>query len=157
MLKLGGHFLSTLMTHKDFKNVDEQLIHLKNKGLIIEDEEKAKAFLSLVSYYRLSGYWFVFKKDDTGAFIDGTSFESIRRLYEFDYKLRLLISEASKSLEISLRTQFSYHLAEFDSPAALEDPNNFHANSINYYQNIGELGRLIKCAGSVGIVPSALN
>lgn len=131
------------MKHKGFKNIEDQLSHLQSKGLEVEDKENAKAFLYLTNYYRLSGYWYIFKKQGKDTFIDGTTFEQVKELYEFDYHLRLFISEATKSIEIVLRTQLAYHLAEFDSPTALENPENFFSNSVNYYQNMGELGRLM--------------
>ena len=36
----------------------EQLQQLKIRGLIIEDEPKALHLLEVISYYRLSGYWY---------------------------------------------------------------------------------------------------
>lgn len=41
---------------KTFKTIDEQIKILKDRGLIIKDEEYAKKVLLNMSYYRLSAY-----------------------------------------------------------------------------------------------------
>lgn len=43
------------MPGKEFKTVDEQLEILRSRGLAIDDTEKAKDFLLLNNYYRVSG------------------------------------------------------------------------------------------------------
>ena len=47
---------------KTFKTLDEQVEILKNKGLIIEDEEKAKEILFRENYFFISGYRHLFMK-----------------------------------------------------------------------------------------------
>ena len=52
----NSHFKLKFM--KTATNIDEQLNLLKNRGMIIEDEKKAKEILLDVGYYRLGFYWF---------------------------------------------------------------------------------------------------
>ena len=42
--------------------IEEQIILLKDRGMTIEDEEKAKEILLDIGYYRLGFYWFPFEK-----------------------------------------------------------------------------------------------
>ena len=41
--------------------VDQQITLLRQRGMLIEDEEKAKEILLDVGYYRLGFYWFPFE------------------------------------------------------------------------------------------------
>ncbi len=94
---------------------EEQLEHLKNYGLIISDHDSALSQLSTISYYRLSAYWYPFRQRDkdsniTSNFAEGTSFDDVIKLYEFDRHLRLLILDAIERIEVYIRTLITYHL-----------------------------------------------
>ncbi|MFK4863333.1 hypothetical protein ACI1T5_08925 [Lactococcus petauri] len=54
------------------KSYDEQLEILENRGLYIDDKEKASEILSNVNYYNLTGYLFQFK-DSQGNYNHGVS------------------------------------------------------------------------------------
>lgn len=41
--------------------VEEQIITLKTRGLVIENEDKAKEILKDIGYYRLGFYWYYFQ------------------------------------------------------------------------------------------------
>ena len=72
------------MGAKVFKTIDEQVEILKSKGLIIEDELKAKEILLRENYFFLNAYRGVFlKRDGTRKFIDGTTFEELYSLFKF--------------------------------------------------------------------------
>ena len=82
------------------------LANLKDKGLAIEDEEKAIAFLGHVSYFRFAAYLRPFKmNDDTGHFKPTATFGKAVALYEFDAKLRMLLFSTIQKIEISLRSK----------------------------------------------------
>mgnify|MGYP003468992462 CR=1 FL=1 len=49
---------------KSFKTIEEQIDILKDRGVIIEDEEVAKKSLANLNYYRLSAYTLTLRKDD---------------------------------------------------------------------------------------------
>ncbi|MCH4201117.1 MAG: hypothetical protein LKF87_13980 [Clostridium tyrobutyricum] len=53
---------------------DEQIRKLKGRGLIIQDEEKAKFILSNLNYYRFTAYLLPFKLDGD-IYVKGTSFK----------------------------------------------------------------------------------
>ena len=37
--------------------IDQQIEQLKNRGMIVDDDNDLRRWLSTVGYYRLSGYW----------------------------------------------------------------------------------------------------
>ncbi len=92
---------------KEWKSFKEQLALLKERGILVNDEERALNFLKTVGYYRLSGYLYPFRKLDPqnnkqrlNTFIEGTTFENVKQLYLFDKKLRqLAIPIAYKKME----------------------------------------------------------
>ena len=94
---------------------DQQIELLLNRGLIIDDVEKAKKTLADISYYRLSAYMLPFKKNVGGKIIDvfryGTKWDDIYNLYKFDRKLRLLVFDAIERIEVAVRTQIVYQLS----------------------------------------------
>lgn len=47
---------------KEAINIDEQISLLRQRGMIIDNEDKAKEVLSDVGYYRLGFYWFPFER-----------------------------------------------------------------------------------------------
>lgn len=91
----------------------EQIQLLKDRGLHFDDEEKAKNYLSNISYYRLRGYTYPFQDNslETQHFIEEVSFEQIINLYVFDRKLRLIILDAIEKIEVAFRTQIIYHFS----------------------------------------------
>ena len=109
---------------------EQQIELLKNRGLGISDEERAKRHLSNVSYYRLSAYMLPYKIMQpngivTDYFIKGTIWDDIWNLYKFDRKLRLLVFDAIERIEISLRTQIIYQLSHKYGPHWQNDNNIF--------------------------------
>lgn len=88
---------------------EDQLQILKSRGLIIHDENFAVHIFRRINYYRLSAYMLSLKSGDT--FLDGTTFEQIFALYEFDRRFRYLIMEMVEQVEIAFRTHISYHIA----------------------------------------------
>ena len=85
-------------TLKEWKNFDEQLFRLKERGLIIDDEAKALGYLKTIGYYRLSGYLYPFRQSDTcnskvklDNFIDNTHFSDIKQLYTVMEQFQCLI------------------------------------------------------------------
>ena len=94
-------------------SIPEQVQKLKQRGLIINDEQFAEKTLAQISYYRLRAYTYPFQnnKDPNSPFIEEVTFESIIDLYRFDQKLRVLIFDAIEKIEIALRTQIIYHFS----------------------------------------------
>lgn len=95
------------------------------------DETLAYQWLSNVSYYRLSGYWYPARRvDDTDAVLDefkaGTAFSDAVALYEADRKLRTLVHDGMERIEIAMRTRLGELLCS-ESPVSYKDPTRFRS------------------------------
>jgi len=66
---------------------ESQLRKLKDKKLIIENDDKAIELLKSINYYRLRGYYIHLYDNNTEEFHSKASFEQIIDLHEFDMKL----------------------------------------------------------------------
>ena len=108
---MGGsfYFMPELRYNKKALAFKEQIKLLKNRGLIIENEEEAISFLSKVNYYRFSGYSYLFRSKED-KFLPDTTFDTIVSLYEFDRNLRLLVLDGIERIEIHIRTLVAYRL-----------------------------------------------
>ncbi len=95
------------------KTFKDQVLLLKQRGLIIENETKACKVLETISYNRLSLFWYPLLEEpkENEIFKDGSNFETIFRIYQFDSELRSLTFRAIEQIEIAFRTQLIYHLS----------------------------------------------
>lgn len=124
---------------KPFLNIEEQILKLKNRGMLFNDEEKAKDSLQHINYYRLSGYWLIYEKNHkTHEFQKDTYFENIVNTYIFDRELRILFLEAIERIEVSIRTKFAYELSHTYGSHFHLNPTIFHC-PIKYAQTIVKL------------------
>ncbi|WNY25745.1 Abi family protein [Methanolapillus millepedarum] len=88
-------------------SVDNQIILLMNKGLVIHDSQQVRTFLSNNTYYRLKGYTHTLQDNNVGErlFVNHVCFEDVLDIYNFDIELRSLIFKATERIEIAFRTQ----------------------------------------------------
>jgi abortive infection bacteriophage resistance protein len=111
-------------------SIPDQVKQLKQRGMQIDDEQNAQRLLSSVSYYRMSAYWYPFRRREDkqvlSMFEDGTSLNQAVFLYEFDRNLRLLIIDAIERVEIALRTRMINELAHKYDPFFHADSSKFH-------------------------------
>lgn len=104
---------------------------MTERGLYANRDDLVK-HLANIGYYRLSGYWYVFKRkpksDDEGEkderFIEGTSFDQIWNLYTFDRQFRLIVFDAIERVEVYFRSQLAYELAEKTGAFGFMDKDN---------------------------------
>jgi len=100
------------LANKVFKNLEEQIQILKDKGLIINDVTYAKEILLRENYFFIMGYRHLFLKHDTSRkFKDGTTFEEIYSLFVFDRMLRNIIFKNILIVENNYKSIFSYTLS----------------------------------------------
>ena len=114
--------LKTAMT------VDQHIHLLRSRGMAVDDM-LARQWLSNVSYYRLSAYWYPARISDgdgkrTDSFVPGTTFDSVASLYEADRKLRTLVHDGVERIEIALRTRVGEQLYA-DGPLGYTVPSRF--------------------------------
>ena len=121
---------------------------LRGRGIEITDMGAASICLERIGYYRLSGYWYPFRKSHikvdplSGSaiphpvsgkqqviveddFRPGTSFHTVMGLYVFDKRLRLLFLDAIERVEVALRVDIALLIGKRD-PWAHRDPNQMH-------------------------------
>lgn len=89
-------------------NINKQIDLLKNRDLIIQDINYAISILSNITYYRLSSYMKYYQIND--IFKEGTTFEDVINLYNFDKDLKSIIFENIRIIELSLRTKICLHM-----------------------------------------------
>lgn len=90
------------------RSAAEQVAIMMQRNLVVEDANFAIETLRRINYYRLRGYWISLQDKDTDKFIEGTSFNRLVGIYEFDRKLRHLLSDVLDQIEISIRTSIAY-------------------------------------------------
>lgn len=100
---------------KPFLTFEQQADRLLARGMEA-DRDVLTRHLRDVGYYRLSGYWHIFKKGDGDGFWEGTTFGRVWGLYVFDRQFRLVVLDAVERVEVCLRTQLAYLLAEESGP-----------------------------------------
>ena len=120
-------------TLKPATTLTEQIRLLRERGMDVDDP-LARQWLASVSYYRLSGYWYVYRILDTHQetgkpsrldnFDHGTTFADVASLYEFDRKLRTLIHDGMERIEIALRARIGELLVQ-TGPLSHRDPAKF--------------------------------
>ena len=97
---------------KNFKTIDEQIQILLERGLIINDIEKAKLYLLSQNYYNIiNGYASYFPRDGE-YYINNTNFDEIKHLYIFEREIKQAIFQSIIDVETHLNAIFSYRFAE---------------------------------------------
>lgn len=83
-------------------SIQEQLQLLKDKKLTINNQDEARHFLEVVSFFRLKPYLRPFQ-NCAGDFKANIDFNDIIKLYDFDRRLRLLMIDAIERIEVGMR------------------------------------------------------
>jgi abortive infection bacteriophage resistance protein len=117
----------------------EQIQLLKSRGLEIENEPKALHLLEVISYYRLSGYWYPMLSDkENHIFKPNSTFETAYCIYKFDRELRLLILSELEKIEIGFRAKMIYELSHSYGVFWYTDPLNFQ-NQKKYSETFAKI------------------
>lgn len=97
---------------KEFSSFDRQIEIICEK-IAIRDKDEAKEALKKIGYFQLmGGYKSLFRIPGTKKYKEGTSFEEIVSLYEFDVELRELFFRYLLQIERNLRSLMSYYFTE---------------------------------------------
>lgn len=82
---------------------------MKNKYLAIEDEAAAESALHCYGYFSLiTGYRDLLKNPTTKSYQDGTTFQDLLAVYQFDETLRELTLRHLLHIERHIRSALSY-------------------------------------------------
>lgn len=98
---------------KEFKTIDEQIQILVDRKLVINDVEKAKAYLLSQNYYNIiNGYASFFPQDNNDNYTASTTFDEIAKLYRFEKELKQQLLNAILSAETHLKALFAHRFSE---------------------------------------------
>ena len=125
------------MGKKTFKTLDEQIQILKDRGLVIDDVEKAKNILLRENYFFINGYRHLFMKSSKdNTFIYGTTFEELYAMFVFDRRVRNIFFKNLLIIENNMKSLISYQLSKkygFKENEYL-NPKNFSKDPIKIRQ-----------------------
>lgn len=107
---------------------------LQAAELDIPDVADAERVLLEIGYYRLKGYFFDLIDSTTKKFPQGTTFDSIVGIYEFDTKLSHLLFGFLTQIEIALRARLVASLTKCNDALILNDPSIFSDKEM-YWKN----------------------
>lgn len=139
---------------KPFKTHNAQLKILRKRNIIIKNGSRAKGILIRENYYQIiNGYKHIFlnpvetKKRKSDYYKNGTTFEQIYALYEFDRNLRNLLLKYLLMTENSVRSKIAYQfsLEHPKEPFPYFNINNYDTtNHQNTTSLIAELSAVTK-------------
>lgn len=88
---------------KPSMTLDEHIDLLRRRGMLLERSMAAR-WLTSVGYYRLSGYWYPYRRQvahgRSDDFVEGTRFDDVAALYEFDRKLRTVLFDGLSARDV---------------------------------------------------------
>lgn len=114
---------------------EEQADHLIECGLVA-DRDVLIQRLSAVNYYRLSGYLYPFRREQSDRhFRAGTTLDDIWMRYTFDRCLRLLMLDAIERIEVYIRTALAYRHAHLYGPFGYTHSKNLPNLSNDIFGN----------------------
>lgn len=100
----------------EYKTYDEQLEILKQRNLIIEDEESAKKILRTNNYYNIvNRYKEIFVVNNGTSeerFVNGATFNDLYGLYKFDKKLKNLFFDYILDIENTIKSIIAHEFAK---------------------------------------------
>ncbi len=98
---------------KEFKTIDQQIEILKNKGLIIGDENKTYDILLKENYFFINGYRHLFMNSPSDkTFVSGATFDELYALFQFDRYSRNIFFKNLLIIENRLKSVISYQLSK---------------------------------------------
>lgn len=119
---------------KLFKTYKEQVELLGQRGMQIDNSERAEKLLAQLNYYRLSGYGYPMRRFSPqngiaqDEFVDGASFDLVVALYEFDERLRHSVFIELDRVELAIQTRLGHELGRLD-PLIYLDPQRLGARA----------------------------
>lgn len=114
---------------KPFLTVPEQIRRLRSRGIDCGDDAYAADVLERYGYYRLSGYWHLYRErpappepqfDEDGrevrldTFVPGANLAHVVALYEFDHGVRVRLGDVLSGIETAFRFYVGHRLGRVD-------------------------------------------
>ena len=128
----GTFFLKLMVTYtKQPTSIAEQIAMLKQRGLLIENDDYAFEKLNVISYFRLACYWHPLEENKfLHIFKPNSYFNDVIVIYEFDKELRNLLFSSIQSIEIAFRTRIIQFLSSEYGAFWFADSNVFKNKAI---------------------------
>lgn len=130
-----------------FRTLDQQIELLRERGLVIDDEARAKDKLFMYNFYKIVNGTrdFFTISDDNYKYREGVRFEYLVDLHVFDKNLKKILLEGILDIERHLRSIISYIFMKNHSEAkAYLNPDNFNKNSSLISANTYSLEKTIE-------------
>ena len=127
------------MIKKEFKTLNEQIEILKDKNLVVADEEYAKTILLRENYFFINGYRHLFVKEGDREFLPNVRFEELYSLFLFDRTMRNIIFKYLLVIENNLKSITSYVLSRKhfkNEPRCRWNIKRFKRGTIMYLLNL---------------------
>ncbi|MDA3795842.1 Abi family protein [Lactobacillus delbrueckii] len=135
------------MHKKEFKSIDQQIDLLQERGLTINDVERAKKYLLSNNYYNIiNGYSKPFLESEN-LYIKNASFDEVSRLYFFDKELKQVLFNSILDAEHHLKSILAHRFAEAhpNNPKAYLDINSYnHKKSLSVAHVISSLNNILR-------------
>jgi abortive infection bacteriophage resistance protein len=143
-----------MSARKPFLTYEQQLDMLVNeKGLSVSDRSYAENMLKQIGYFTLiGGYKEPFRNPTTKKYKDGTTFDEIVALYEFDKRLRELFLKYILVVESKMRSLLSYYFTEKygEDQGHYLTPSSYSADP----NKTGDIIKLISVLGKLALNPT---
>ncbi len=124
-------FFICMKYDKQPTDITTQLSILRQRGLIVNDEDMALRQLASISYFRLASYWKPFETGDNAyMFASDTRLEEVVSLYTFDKELRSIIFTAIQDIEVALRTRIIHFFSLSHGAFWFMDASKFNNHDI---------------------------
>jgi len=122
-------------------SVSDLITFMEGKGLTVADRTKAERCLTYLGYYRLKIYTRPFE-DTAKKFRNGTTFDQIVEVYDFDRMLRLLCLDAIERIEVALRSHVINVMGAHGGPHFYYDEAFFESkDAVTSMRQLGERGK----------------
>jgi abortive infection bacteriophage resistance protein len=118
---------------KPYKTFDEQISLLEDRGIVIEDKREALVHLKRLGYYRLSAYWYPFRRRAAdhregidipdSSVVAGVIFSDIVTICDIDGLMRNVLLEAIEAVEVAVRVAVAYQLGKYGPMGYLDKRN----------------------------------
>lgn len=126
---MAGFFMAISSSYtKNALSLDDQVSHLRARGLIVNDDSAAKQALRRIGFFRFAGYglhWRLASDGTKANFKDGTHFEHILEVADFDRRIRTFLMEAIERIEVAVRSAITNSIAVEHGPFWFTDKSLF--------------------------------
>lgn len=97
---------------KTYKNVDELMKILSDRGMIFSQPIRAKRLIIQNNYYSITAFKHLFYKPGTREYITNVDFENLFSVYVFDKKLKIALLRQLLFIEQKIKSAMSIVLSE---------------------------------------------